>query len=48
MIHKGMEGSLSSALAMEKFGQGALIQTEDKEEGMDAFFNKRTPKFKGK
>ena len=48
MIHKGMEGSLSSALALEKFGQGALIQTEDKEEGMDAFFNKRTPKFKGK
>ena len=48
MIHKGMEGSLSSALAMEKFGQGALIQTEDKEEGIDAFLNKRTPKFKGK
>ena len=48
MIHKGMEGSLSSALALEKFGQGALIQTEDKEEGIDAFLNKRTPKFKGK
>ena len=48
MIHKGMEGSLSTALAMEKFGQGALIQTEDKEEGIDAFLNKRTPKFKGK
>lgn len=48
MIHKGMEGSLSSALAMEKFGQGALIQTEDKEEGIDAFLNKRTPKFEGK
>ena len=48
MIHKGMEGSLSSALALEKFGQGARIQTEDKEEGIDAFLNKRTPKFKGK
>ena len=48
MIHRGMEGSLSSALAMEKFGQGALIQTEDKEEGIDAFLNKRTPNFKGK
>ena len=48
MIHKGMEGSLSTALAMEKFGQGALIQTEDKEEGIEAFLNKRTPKFKGR
>ena len=48
MIHKGMEGSLASALAMEKFAQGALIQTEDKDEGIDAFLHKRDPKFKGK
>ena len=48
MVHKGMEGSKESALAMEKFGQGALVQTEDKIEGIDAFLNKRTPTFKGK
>ncbi|MEM7279893.1 MAG: enoyl-CoA hydratase/isomerase family protein, partial [Pseudomonadota bacterium] len=30
MVHKGMEGSKEAALAMEKFGQGALIQTNDK------------------
>lgn len=48
MVHKGMEGSKEAALAMEKFGQGALVQTEDKIEGIDAFLNKRSPSFKGK
>ncbi|MBV1878509.1 MAG: enoyl-CoA hydratase/isomerase family protein [Pseudomonadales bacterium] len=48
MVHQGMEGSKESALAMEKFGQGALVQTEDKVEGIDAFLNKRTPSFKGR
>jgi enoyl-CoA hydratase len=48
MVHKGMEGSKEAALAMEKFGQGALVQTEDKVEGIDAFLNKRSPTFKGK
>jgi len=48
MVHKGLEGSLSAALAMEKFGQGALIQTEDKREGINAFLEKRTPDFKGR
>ncbi len=48
MVHKGMEGSLDTALAMEKFGQGALVQTEDKVEGISAFLEKRTPSFKGR
>ena len=48
MVHKGMEGSKEAALTMEKFGQGALVQTEDKVEGIDAFLNKRSPTFKGK
>ncbi|MBT3565743.1 MAG: hypothetical protein HN493_17595, partial [Gammaproteobacteria bacterium] len=48
MVHKGMEGSKEAALAMEKMGQGALLQTEDKNEGIDAFLTKRKPVFKGK
>ena len=48
MVHQGMEGSLASALAMEKFAQGALVQTEDKSEGIKAFLEKRKPIFKGK
>ena len=48
MVHQGMEGSKASALAMEKFGQGALVQTEDKVEGIGAFLEKRKPTFKGR
>ena len=48
MVHQGMEGSKASALAMEKFGQGALVQTEDKTEGIGAFLEKRKPQFKGR
>lgn len=48
MVHQGMEGSMAAALAMEKFAQGALVQTEDKEEGISAFLEKRKPTFKGR
>jgi len=47
MVHKGMEASLAGALALEKFAQGALVQTDDKEEGISAFLEKRKPDFKG-
>ena len=48
MVQQGLEGSSAAALAMEKFAQSALLQTEDKQEGIDAFINKRSPKFKGR
>ena len=48
MVQQGLEGSSTAALAMEKFAQSALLQTEDKQEGIDAFINKRTPQFKGR
>jgi enoyl-CoA hydratase len=48
MVHFGMEASLASALMFEKYAQGALVQTEDKIEGITAFLDKRPPNFKGK
>jgi len=48
MVNFGMEGSLASALMFEKYAQGALVQTEDKVEGISAFLDKRDPEFKGR
>jgi enoyl-CoA hydratase len=48
MVHFGMEASLAGALMFEKYAQGALVQTEDKVEGITAFLDKRPPQFKGK
>jgi enoyl-CoA hydratase len=48
MVHFGMEASLAGALMLEKYAQGALVQTEDKVEGISAFLEKRDPEFKGR
>ena len=48
MVHFGMDASLASALMLEKFAQGALVQTDDKAEGINSFLEKRKPNFKGK
>ena len=48
MVHKGMDSSLSGALMLEKYAQGALVQTDDKYEGISSFLEKRKPNFKGK
>ena len=48
MVHFGMEASLVAGLAMEKFAQGALCETEDKQEGLAAFLAKRPPQWKGR
>ena len=48
MVHSGMEASLAAGLAMEKFAQGALCETEDKTEGLRAFLEKRPPNWKGR
>jgi enoyl-CoA hydratase len=48
MVHSGMDSSLSGALMLEKYAQAALVQTEDKQEGITAFLEKRDPLFNGK
>jgi enoyl-CoA hydratase len=40
--------STEAAMALESFAQGILFESEDKEEGTNAFLEKRAPKFKGK
>ena len=48
MVHSGMEASLVAGLALEKFAQGALCETEDKREGLRAFLEKRPPQWQGR
>ena len=48
MVNDDMEASLAGALMFEKYAQGALVQTEDGQEGIDAFLEKRKPDFKGR
>ena len=48
MVHFGMEASLAAALMLEKYAQGALVQTDDKVEGISAFLEKRKPDFQGR
>jgi 2-(1,2-epoxy-1,2-dihydrophenyl)acetyl-CoA isomerase len=48
IINKGLSMDLSSVLECEAFGQTIAGTTEDAQEGVIAFLEKRKPKFKGK
>jgi enoyl-CoA hydratase len=48
LINKGADASLDAALAMEREGFGVVASTEDLQEGVSAFTEKRKPTFKGK
>mgnify|MGYP001439339148 CR=1 FL=1 len=46
-VNVGSEADLHTGLTMEKLAQLATFQTRDKDEGIAAFLEKRTPQFKG-
>jgi len=48
LINKGADIGLDSALALEREGFGVVASTEDLQEGVKAFTEKRKPLFKGK
>jgi len=48
VIDKGAEVGLDSALALEREGFGVVASTEDLQEGVSAFMEKRKPIFKGR
>jgi enoyl-CoA hydratase len=48
LINKGAEISLDAALALEREGFGVVASTEDFQEGVSAFTEKRKPTFKGR
>jgi enoyl-CoA hydratase len=48
LINKGAEISLDAAIALEREGFGVVASTEDLQEGVTAFTEKRKPTFKGK
>lgn len=47
-LKKGIETNNDVGLMLEKISQALLFTTEDKQEGMDAFLQKRSPNFSGK
>jgi enoyl-CoA hydratase len=47
-VQTGAEIPFETALALERELQQQLFQSEDAKEGLDAYVNKRKPKFKGK
>jgi len=48
LINKGAEIGIDSAIALEREGFGNVASTEDLQEGVAAFTEKRKPAFKGK
>lgn len=47
-VNYGFDIDMNVALMLEKLAQAVLFGSEDKNEGCDAFLEKRSPEFKGK
>lgn len=47
-VKQGLETDMHKGLILEKIAQAVLFGTEDKNEGMDAFLEKRKAQFKGR
>jgi 2-(1,2-epoxy-1,2-dihydrophenyl)acetyl-CoA isomerase len=47
MVNRAATSDLAAALDLEAFSQGMAISGEDHQEGLAAFFDKRSPKFTG-
>ena len=47
MLHRAATSDLPSALDLEAYSQGLAISSEDHQEGLAAFFDKRPPRFTG-
>jgi enoyl-CoA hydratase/carnithine racemase len=46
-VHRGLQMDMASGLELETFLVSSIYTTEDKEEGVSAFLEKRKPQFRG-